>query len=91
MAGKKKMMQFSPERHEFLGRQVEKTGFAAEPKKMFGHEVFFLNGYMYTGANTEGVFVHLGKEEVELGKWLKKSDDFLMSRPEKVKKQRARK
>jgi hypothetical protein len=31
---------------------------------MFGHDTWFLNGYMFAGCNTDGVFVHLDEESV---------------------------
>jgi TfoX/Sxy family transcriptional regulator of competence genes len=61
---KRKMLQFSPELHEFLYKKVTRGGYLADIKKMFGHEVFFLNGYMFTGANELGIFVHIGHEAV---------------------------
>jgi len=59
---KRKMLQFSPERSQFLDKVVLACGFPTEKKKMFGHEVHFLNGYMFTGANVEGVFVNVGAD-----------------------------
>jgi len=61
------MMKFDPERGAFLERIVEAGGFVAggEPpkmRKMFGHDSWFFNGYMFTGANEDGIFVHLGEE-----------------------------
>jgi hypothetical protein len=61
---KKKMLQFNPELHEALTEKVVKYGYPVSPMKMFGHEVYFLNGYMFTGANEDGIFVHLGEEAV---------------------------
>ena len=59
---KKKMMKFSPERSADLENRIQTYGYRAEKKKMFGHETFFTNGYMFTGANVEGIFVHVGKK-----------------------------
>ena len=59
---KKKMLKFSPELSEALEKKLQAYGFEAEKQKMFGHEVFFLNGYMFTGANESGIFVHIGKD-----------------------------
>jgi TfoX/Sxy family transcriptional regulator of competence genes len=59
---KKKMLKFSPERSEMLENKLHTYGIEAKKQKMFGHEVFFLNGYMFTGANKSGIFVHIGKE-----------------------------
>jgi TfoX/Sxy family transcriptional regulator of competence genes len=59
---KRKMLQFSAERAEMLDKIVLACGYPTEKKKMFGHEVHFLNGYMFTGANVDGIFVHLGEE-----------------------------
>lgn len=60
---KRKMLPFSPELSAFLEEKVDSFGYPTTKQKMFGHEVFFLNGYMFTGANVEGIFVHIGKEE----------------------------
>lgn len=57
------MLQFSPELSADLEKKLETYGYPATKQKMFGHEVFFLNGYMFTGANVDGIFVHTGKEE----------------------------
>lgn len=59
---KRKMLQFSPERSEFLDKIILACGFPTEKKRMFGHEVHFLNGYMFSGANVEGIFVNIGAE-----------------------------
>lgn len=56
------MLQFSPELSSFLEDKISKFGYPVEKKKMFGHETFFLNGYMFTGANVSGIVVHIGKE-----------------------------
>ena len=57
------MLPFSPELSEFLENKIKTYGYPAEKKKMFGHETFFLNGYMFSGANVRGISVHIGKEE----------------------------
>jgi len=59
---KRKMLQFSPERSEYLDKIILVCGFPTEKKKMFGHEVHFLNGYMFSGANVDGIFVNIGAE-----------------------------
>jgi hypothetical protein len=59
---KRKMLQFSPERSGYLDKIILVCGFPTEKKKMFGHEVHFLNGYMFTGANVDGIFVNIGAE-----------------------------
>jgi TfoX/Sxy family transcriptional regulator of competence genes len=59
---KKKMLKFSPELSEALDKKLQALGIEAKKQKMFGHEVFFLNGYMFTGANESGIFVHIGKD-----------------------------
>jgi TfoX/Sxy family transcriptional regulator of competence genes len=61
----KKMIAFSPELSEFLEKKLKEYGYDPVKKKMFGHETYFFNGYMFTGANVEGIFVHVGKEEKE--------------------------
>ena len=63
---KRKMLQYSPELSAYLEEKIKKHGFQATKQKMFGHEVFFLNGYMFSGANVEGIFVHTGEEEREV-------------------------
>ena len=58
----KKMVQFSPELSDYLEYVLNEYEYHAEKKKMFGHETFFLNGYMFCGANVNGIFVHIGQE-----------------------------
>jgi TfoX/Sxy family transcriptional regulator of competence genes len=48
-----------------LDKIILVCGFPTEKKKMFKHEVHFLNGYMFSGANVNGIFVHTGKEAKE--------------------------
>jgi TfoX/Sxy family transcriptional regulator of competence genes len=60
---KRKMLKFSPELSVYLEEKIDKLGIPKTKQKMFGHEVFFLNGYMFTGANVDGIFVHTGKQE----------------------------
>lgn len=55
-------MKYDPARGEALKGLIEEAGYAATMKKMFGHDTWFLNGYMYAGCNIDGVFVHLGDE-----------------------------
>lgn len=57
------MIQYSPELSAYLEEKIGLFGYRATKQKMFGHEVFILNGYMFTGANVDGIFVHVGKEE----------------------------
>ena len=64
MPAKRKMLAFSPEPAEMLAAKLTALGIETENKKMFGHEVHFLNGYMFAGANVDGVFVNLGEEGV---------------------------
>ena len=52
------MLPFSPELFAYLEEKIEKYGFPTTKQKMFGHEVFFLNGYMFSGANVEGISVN---------------------------------
>ncbi len=61
----KKMLQFSPELSDYLEQKIRQNGYAVEKKKMFGHEVFFTSGYMFSGANVDGIFVHIGKAKRE--------------------------
>ena len=60
---KKKMLKFELELSASLEKKLQEYGFDAKKQKMFGYEVFFLNGYMFTGANELGIFVHIGKEK----------------------------
>jgi TfoX/Sxy family transcriptional regulator of competence genes len=62
---KRKMLQFAPELAEKLDHIIAACGYPTEKKKMFGHEVHFLNTYMFSGANEEGIFVHIGSEAKE--------------------------
>lgn len=59
---KKNMLKFNPELFASLEKKVRDYKYGAVKKKMFGHEVFFLNGYMFAGANESGIFVNVGKE-----------------------------
>lgn len=59
---KKKMLKFNPELSELLGKRILECGFNPDLRKMFGHEVFFLNGFMFCGANADGVFFHVGEK-----------------------------
>ena len=59
------MLAFDPELNNRLEQLLETRGYGAVKKKMFGHETHFLNGYMFTGANELGIFVHLGSQAVE--------------------------
>ncbi len=61
----KKMLQFSSELSDHLEEKIRQNGYTVEKKKMFGHEVFFTNGYMFSGANVDGIFVHVGKTRKE--------------------------
>jgi TfoX/Sxy family transcriptional regulator of competence genes len=56
----KKMLEFSPELSDYLEYILNEHEYSWEKKKMFGHETFFLNGYMFCGANVKGIFVHVG-------------------------------
>ncbi len=56
------MLKFAPELSEWLETKLQDCGFGVKKQKMFGHEVFFLNGYMFTGANESGIFVHIGND-----------------------------
>jgi len=60
---KRKMLLFSPELFRFLEKKIQTYGYDVRKKKMFGHEVFFSNGYMFSGANESGIFVHIGEEK----------------------------
>ena len=57
----RKMVPFSREIFGLLSSKVEQYGYRTEIRKMFGHEVHFLNGYMFAGANERGIFVHVGE------------------------------
>ena len=59
------MLAFAPELAARLELLLEGRGYGAVKKKMFGQETHFLNGYMFTGANVLGIFVHLGARAVE--------------------------
>ena len=60
-----KMTKFSPERARVLEAIVLRHGYPAELRKMFGHETWFLNGHMFTGASVDGIYVHVGEAEKE--------------------------
>jgi TfoX/Sxy family transcriptional regulator of competence genes len=59
------MMKFSPELGRLLAKQIQAAGYPASKRKMFGHETWFLNGYMFAGASTQGVWLHLGAPAVQ--------------------------
>jgi TfoX/Sxy family transcriptional regulator of competence genes len=61
----KKMVPFSPELFEHLEKRIVELDYEVERRKMFGHEVFFLRGYMFAGANERGIYVHVGTEAKE--------------------------
>lgn len=75
----KKMLKFSPELSASLEKKLKDYGISAKKQKMFGHEVFFLNGYMFTGANESGIFVHIGKDARD--KALEKDSDVSLFEP----------
>jgi hypothetical protein len=58
------MMRYSPEGGARLEALLERRGWGVERRKMFGHETWFLNGYMFCGANLKGIYVHLGERAV---------------------------
>jgi TfoX/Sxy family transcriptional regulator of competence genes len=62
---KRNMLKFSPGLAQKLDQIILACGYPTEKKKMFGHEVHFLNTYMFTGANERGVFVNIGKDARE--------------------------
>lgn len=62
---KRRMLQFSAELSNMLEQIIVTSGYPVLKRKMFGHETFFLNGYMFSGANEKGIFVHIGVEEKE--------------------------
>jgi TfoX/Sxy family transcriptional regulator of competence genes len=62
---KKRMLPFAPELSAHLGERIAEYGYAVDKRKMFGHEVYFLNGYMFAGANRDGIFVHVGTRAKE--------------------------
>jgi TfoX/Sxy family transcriptional regulator of competence genes len=59
------MMKFSPELGALLEKQIHADGYPASKRKMFGHETWFLNGYMFAGASAEGIWMHLGEAAVQ--------------------------
>ena len=61
----KKMTPFSAELFELLSKTIKDIGLDTQIKKMFGHEVHFLNGYMFAGANSKGINIHVGLNEKE--------------------------
>lgn len=58
------MMKYSAELGAVLEERIRASHYAANRRKMFGHETWFLNGYMFAGASVEGIWVHLGEEAV---------------------------
>jgi TfoX/Sxy family transcriptional regulator of competence genes len=59
-----KILKFDEQGMELLEQHLQELNISAEKKKMFGHESFFLNGYMFCGSNELGFFVHLGRDRV---------------------------
>jgi hypothetical protein len=57
----RKMIPFSAELFELLCKQIEAMGLNTKIQKMFGHEVHFLNGHMFAGANSRGINIHVGE------------------------------
>jgi hypothetical protein len=58
----KKMIPFSKELFNHLSSRITDYGYQTDIRRMFGHEVHFLNGYMFAGANRDGIYVHIGEE-----------------------------
>jgi TfoX/Sxy family transcriptional regulator of competence genes len=56
------MMIFSPEDYAVLEKAVEGLKLGVREKSMFGHRTLFLNGYMFAGACTDGIWLRVGKE-----------------------------
>jgi TfoX/Sxy family transcriptional regulator of competence genes len=50
---------------ELLRESLGNLKIPAEKKKMFGHETYFLKGYMFSGVYDSDIFVHVGIEKVE--------------------------
>ena len=61
----KKMTPYSAELFELLSKIIGDIGLDTEIKKMFGHEVHFLNGHMFAGASSRGINIHVGLREKE--------------------------
>jgi len=59
------MTPFSAKLFELLSNTIKDIGLDTKIKKMFGHEVHFLNGYMFAGANSRGMNIHVGLSEKE--------------------------
>jgi hypothetical protein len=57
----RKMTTFSAELFELLSNNIKALGLQTRVQKMFGHEVHFLNGYMFAGASTSGINIHVGQ------------------------------
>ncbi len=64
-AGESPMMRWSPEKGRYLEERIRENGYPAEKRRMFGHETWFLNGYMFAGANEDGIWLHLGEASVQ--------------------------
>ena len=71
----KKMIDFNRELFDLLSSRLSSSGYETEVRKMFGHVVHFLNGYMFAGANEHGIYLHVGEKikEDALGseKWVR--------------------
>lgn len=76
---KRKMLKYDAKMSEVLGELLLRNGIFPDKKKMFGHEVYFLNTYMFCGANEAGIFVHIGKNQKEEA--LKTSDNVKLFEP----------
>ncbi len=64
---KAKTSQMDPKLAPMLDGQVAGLKSRAEKLKMFGKEVYFLNGHMFTGATPTGIFVQVGEAAVQAG------------------------
>jgi TfoX/Sxy family transcriptional regulator of competence genes len=53
----------SPELSDFL--EITLMDYPCEKKKMFGFPVYFINGNMFTGAHSEGLFLRLSDPDRE--------------------------
>ena len=59
------MRPYSPDLGALLAETIAGLGIPCSKRSVFGHETWFLNGYMFAGANVDGIWVNLGEAAVQ--------------------------
>lgn len=59
-----KMVEYDSALSKKLEERLEALGIKSKKREMFGHEVFFVKGYMFAGVSDRGIYVNLGRTAV---------------------------